>query len=322
MGTLRLLLALSVVAGHSQTFFRPFFFINAKAAVICFFVISGFYMALVLNEKYTSIADFLINRWLRIWVPYIVVTALSALYFWPPNTAPLAVLLNVTLVGQDIAGSFHLIDRDNLVLPQAWSLAIELTFYFIAAFTFWRSLGVVVAFVAGVVVSVALARIGYLDVTFAPSVFSFFALGAVAYLAYRHTRQWSVITNRAAATAVTGTLVIYLATVDMYGIFSASALVLYATVAAVLPFLFAVTRDNSIDRMIGELSYPTYLVHFITIDAANRIDFSAFGGSAHAVKSSFVLVATLALAATVYLAVISPLDRWRAKRDKSLVVAI
>jgi hypothetical protein len=49
MGSLRLFLALSVAFGH---FGVPLGFPTSDIAVQSFFVISGFYMALVLNEKY------------------------------------------------------------------------------------------------------------------------------------------------------------------------------------------------------------------------------------------------------------------------------
>jgi peptidoglycan/LPS O-acetylase OafA/YrhL len=54
MGLLRLLLALSVVLAHAGTF-HGFDLVGGKAAVETFFMISGFYMALVLTEKYGQI---------------------------------------------------------------------------------------------------------------------------------------------------------------------------------------------------------------------------------------------------------------------------
>jgi peptidoglycan/LPS O-acetylase OafA/YrhL len=49
---LRLLLALAVVAGHAGMQFE----IGPRYAVNVFFMISGFYMTLVLNEKYIVLA--------------------------------------------------------------------------------------------------------------------------------------------------------------------------------------------------------------------------------------------------------------------------
>ena len=49
MGLLRLLLALAVVGAHSGFAF----ILEGREAVTLFFIISGFYMALILNESYT-----------------------------------------------------------------------------------------------------------------------------------------------------------------------------------------------------------------------------------------------------------------------------
>lgn len=51
MGLIRLFLALSVVVHHLGSE-RPFWWVHAGVAVILFYMVSGFYMALVLNEKY------------------------------------------------------------------------------------------------------------------------------------------------------------------------------------------------------------------------------------------------------------------------------
>src|SRR3954451_14766869 len=76
MGSLRLYLALSVVLAH---FGIPLGFPTSDVAVQSFFVISGFYMALVLNEKYGPGCYwlFISNRLLRLWPTYAVVLVLS-----------------------------------------------------------------------------------------------------------------------------------------------------------------------------------------------------------------------------------------------------
>ena len=76
MGTLRFLLALSVAYGHLTKLPS---FPSSDVAVQSFFVISGFYMALVLNEKYGlgSYWLFISNRLLRLWPAYAAVLILS-----------------------------------------------------------------------------------------------------------------------------------------------------------------------------------------------------------------------------------------------------
>jgi peptidoglycan/LPS O-acetylase OafA/YrhL len=88
MGVLRFLLALAVIAAHTAPlpFIRP---VGAAVSVQAFFVISGFYMALILNEKYVSTKStytlFLQSRLLRLWPSYVVVLLASLLIqiVWP-----------------------------------------------------------------------------------------------------------------------------------------------------------------------------------------------------------------------------------------------
>lgn len=69
MGVVRLLFALSVVAAHSTS--NPFLkFIGATIAVQSFFMISGFYMAMI-QSNYTSKIKFWKSRYLRLYPTYI-----------------------------------------------------------------------------------------------------------------------------------------------------------------------------------------------------------------------------------------------------------
>ncbi len=75
MGTLRLLLAFAVASEHSP--FGPlpgFGFLAASTAVQVFFIISGFFITMVINENesYKSVRAFYASRYLRLYPMYIV----------------------------------------------------------------------------------------------------------------------------------------------------------------------------------------------------------------------------------------------------------
>ncbi len=79
MGLLRFILALAVVITHSQPFFG-LVSVGGLMAVQSFFIISGFYMAMILNEKYTgpgSYGLFVTNRFLRLYPAYWAVLGLT-----------------------------------------------------------------------------------------------------------------------------------------------------------------------------------------------------------------------------------------------------
>jgi peptidoglycan/LPS O-acetylase OafA/YrhL len=95
MGFLRLLLALAVVVWHSQPLFG-LTLIGGPNAVDVFFVISGFYMALILAEKYSksshSYKTFISNRLLKIyptyWICFLISIIIGAVgFFLVKNTA-------------------------------------------------------------------------------------------------------------------------------------------------------------------------------------------------------------------------------------------
>ena len=172
MGFLRVILALSVVLDHSGGIFR-YQITGGVIAVQLFFVISGFYMAMVLSEKYHPVLDkkeFWVNRGLRIFVTYLSALVLVllleggafhfaqsglfsqwAMYggFLTEMQKILMGLSSLTIFGQDvwlyfgIGGDSVLLNMQGppdirlvylLPMPQAWSVALELVFYALVPF--------------------------------------------------------------------------------------------------------------------------------------------------------------------------------------------
>lgn len=177
MGLLRVLLALAVLFEHAGglPIIRGggYAMIGGPLAVQCFFIVSGFYMGLVLNERYDRPAlngAFWANRAIRIYSIYFLFLALYLGVFalaqvqsgtsplWPYLTdripwhekAGLA-LLNLTVIGQelpywlDISGGHLVLTAAPgahgasdvfhfLAIPVAWSLSLELCFYALAPF--------------------------------------------------------------------------------------------------------------------------------------------------------------------------------------------
>lgn len=83
MGLLRFLLAISVVCAHCGSFFGRISFVGGEIAVQSFFIISGFYMSLVLDRKYDAAANltnyklFITNRLLRLYPIYWIILILT-----------------------------------------------------------------------------------------------------------------------------------------------------------------------------------------------------------------------------------------------------
>lgn len=135
MGFIRFILALSVLIAHSSPIVG-FSIVPGYLAVQSFYIISGFYMAMVYVEKYSvtanPIANFYSNRFLRLYPLYLLTVVLTILlslffglwlgsygkleyYFQAYNKQPdslgalLTVLFfNITLIGQDVLTFFNI----------------------------------------------------------------------------------------------------------------------------------------------------------------------------------------------------------------------
>lgn len=173
MGLLRVLLAVSVALSHLGGLFG-YSMAGGHAAVQMFYVISGFYMATILTEKYDprrDVALFYSNRSLRIYSAYFVALAISLIAYWimfasgkggwidyvRVNIGSVGFLgqawLGLTglfIVGQETT-LFMEVGADGLIytpagpagpvpvwvfmpIPQAWTISLELMFYALAPF--------------------------------------------------------------------------------------------------------------------------------------------------------------------------------------------
>lgn len=161
MGVVRLLLAISVVCFHSKPLFGVLTLIPGDIAVKSFFIISGFYMSLILNEKYERKWDFYRARLLKIFPTYWAIAGigifLGSFVAWQRmKTGEISIpsfsyfsIVNFFIVGSELTpllvvsptGGLEFVKSLSpsnnhmwsfLILPPVWSLSVELYFYFLA----------------------------------------------------------------------------------------------------------------------------------------------------------------------------------------------
>ena len=342
MGILRLLLALSVLFDHQSDRAQkigP----GGDISVQCFYLISGFYMALVLDRTYRSNAVFWANRALRLFPCYWAVAA-ATLLIWlvlpskhpteflslPVGDRIFVVFSNLALFGQDwlnFLGFRHghfsfvtnLADSDfpsyNLLLvPPAWSLGVELTFYALAPFILRRSgTAILGCLLASLGLRLVLARMG-LDYDpwtyrFFPSELATFLTGAVAYRIYRkiqprlNARPWV----SGAITAIVWSIVAGMGLLPMDD--SQRRVLALALVGSTLPFLSVATRSNRFDRFLGDLSYPIYICHWIVIRLINR----TIGPQLPSARFWATVAVVFAVAIALKLGIDEPIERLRTR---------
>ena len=291
MGAIRLFLAAVVACDHwysavlapmaapVEDNFKLGF--NAGYAVLFFYVISGFLITYALGRKYgDDTRGFYKARFTRIFSlywPLVVLTFLLFNYSWSQFLAasPWDKLTGIFLLGQDwrmAFATYPVVHYDAAIfgLRQAWTLGAELTFYIMAPLLMrsWKIGAALLlasfSFRALLVADVGGGFHGVWGYLFIGSTFGFFMLGHLAALA---ARRWPMLANRKRGVVL------------MVGSFAAMAVGPRAgfdnwrlwlsalCFAAALPGLFEATKGIRWMNLLGNLSYPLYLVHTLVVAA-------------------------------------------------------
>jgi peptidoglycan/LPS O-acetylase OafA/YrhL len=341
VGIIRVLLAAAVVFGHAPvwtghdpqaSFLRP---LPAYFAVQAFFVISGFYMEL-LRKKYAlaPIWIFYSNRYSRLIVSYWIVLILTVLLIalMPSVTFPpasflasfksdsasewtLVVFSNLAMFGQDLLSVLYSLPSNAVLIPQAWSLALELWFYLLVPLL-WRAsdrtLWIIVAGSLALRLTIVLSSLPFFpwQQKFFPAEVMFFVLGM---LSFRHSSQILKIVRSGRICLLSVSTLIILANWFQPFAFAwpetstmwFSNLLIGAIFYFTLPSMFSLTSRSRIDRLIGEFSYPIYLLH-ITLW--------------YFIEPRFLLLACIAASAPLVFLVELPLERWRNSRLRATTI--
>lgn len=325
MGIIRLLLAIAVILAHTGPLPIVGRLTNGTIAVQGFFILSGFYMALVLQEKYDRPSDFYWNRASRIYSGYWVamaVTVTIALFAhvnrfsdiaeanWGIASKLLMVVSNIFIVGSDAMMFFYpgpsgltftpnFMDHTPLYLshyiPAAWSLPVELVFYLIAPFVV-RSVRRLLA-VAAISILVRLLTYFYFGeidpwtYRFVLSEMAFFMFGALSY----HSMLWLRSLEPPKILGDIALAVVVFSIFFYEYIFRGSLWPFYAMFVVAVPLIFLRTEDRfSIsDRYAGELAYMVYLTHVIFLQYLKPL-------TTVVPKPSIVIVLTLLLSVPLH----------------------
>jgi peptidoglycan/LPS O-acetylase OafA/YrhL len=308
-------------------------------AVTCFYIISGFYMAMVISNNYRS-ADtwpwrFYASRALRLFPTYWAVLLLAVVttlaiqgpawllnlnHSSNPVSWLLVVASNASIWGLDVVNFVAKAQLTNHTLIRlvgpAWTLAIELQFYAVAPFVVTRSLRVCLAVLAAaLLVHFSLFHVqAGLRWYLAPSAWCYFFLGAVSYRLMRRFKELAHLR----AVALGGLLVLiplaFAARIWITEDVDQPLVWLFVLVfAAVVPFLFYATASNAPDNSLGALSYPMYLVHspllvvFAAIFAGNDNEIYKLGFW----PCALIFVTIIAVSLVVHFGIEEPIDKVR-----------
>jgi peptidoglycan/LPS O-acetylase OafA/YrhL len=201
---------------------------------------------------------------------------------------------------------------------QAWSLGLELLFYLVAPFIVRRS-----AWSKGLIAAACLAArtVGYVaglqddpwSCRFFPWELSAFLAGALSYrIGQRFKGSPLCGIAKVSALGIIPAIILFpLYDTGAQIFFTAWRIGLYAYLAAALPVLYRLTKDAHWDRIAGDLSYPVYLCHMISV----QLIYATGVLASHAVAgAALVAAANVALAGVATRFVEIPIDKFRQSR--------
>lgn len=268
-------------------------------------------MALILNTKYSDkkeIFHFYRNRLLRIFPLYIFVLFLTIAFsfFWTslnlPNpmnqlykdfsnlhisTILYLIFENIFIVTSDL-GNFLTVDKGGMLqysplgasfvynhslIPQAWTLGIELIFYLIAPFIVKRNSGILILLISiSITIRLFIYSMGFhfepWTNRFMPTEFVFFLLGIISYRFYNYNKHQTISIK--IFTILYSTFIVFTIFYEklpkiLYLPLNPIQWIYFLTLVIFIPYIFKIFKNNSIDKFLGDLSYPIYISHILVI---------------------------------------------------------
>ncbi|MBX9599207.1 MAG: acyltransferase [Burkholderiales bacterium] len=305
MGLLRLILAISVMIGHSPWYNKSYVLVQASVAVEVFYIISGYYMAMVIDYKYQQkIKAFYTNRIIKIfsiyWFVLLLILCIELIhcimhhdlktlipFISLPFAAQVWVLFsNIFILGLDTM-MFSTLQNGNIVfvhnfaaykfafhnfmwLPQAWSISLELYFYLLIPFLLKHKKILFLVFFCSLSINVLCFSSGFnsdpWSYRFFFSELWLFLLGSIAYI-----NRESFIRISPCPLCILVLYVIYL--LFYYSFYQYNEIgfkiILYILTFLSINTLFNLTKNFKVDKIIGETSYPFYLLHLLVLSIIN-----------------------------------------------------
>jgi peptidoglycan/LPS O-acetylase OafA/YrhL len=203
------------------------------------------------------------------------------------------------------------------VIPQAWSVSLELMFYAIAPFLVRRHWLLLLAIIIGTYLlrSTALAY-GFNGSGFAYRFFPFeiglFLAGVLSHRAYAYldSRGMASFPLSLAITALFIGAVLFQQFIESLDNHKFFLLVVMA-----LPALFYVSRGSRLDNWLGELSYPIYLAHVAVLTVGQAVATAAIGPIGNRNWLVIGMVGATILLSVGYVHWIdAPFEGWRQRR--------
>jgi peptidoglycan/LPS O-acetylase OafA/YrhL len=163
---------------------------------------------------------------------------------------------------------------EGLLVPQAWTLGLELTFYLLAPFILFRKKILIALLLSSLLLRIYLISIGLgtqdpWTYRFFPTELALFLLGALAHQVLLPIYQKNLNKTQLEKYSKISTYFLVLLTL----VFSfipineiKKSFALFCVFLLLMPLIFIFQSNRKWDKEIGKLSYPIYISHILVID--------------------------------------------------------
>lgn len=300
MGTLRFLLATSVVLVHAGAPVSMSGFGGANSVEV-FFFISGFLIASVLTKEYSSTRIFYFNRFLRIFPTYWLVLFLTFIFYFcnlntsaqnpikeisqlPIGIALSSIFMNLFIFGSDIlcfikissSGLNGIVDSSSnivtgtqyLIISPVWTLSLELIFYIFAPFLIkYSTRSLILIIVPLILIRGTAFTFGFNDdpwnYRFFPFELPIFMLGI---LTFRFSQNIDKVFNNPRFFRFLSNPLILIIYFIIFGYIRSSLNIpRYLELLLLLSLSFFVVcrkYTSKTDSVLANLSFPMYIIHY------------------------------------------------------------
>jgi peptidoglycan/LPS O-acetylase OafA/YrhL len=278
MGFYRLFLAILVALSHMDV--RWFGYNPGAIAVISFYILSGYFMSLLITKYYprtSMIPAFYLDRCLRILPQFIFyMLVASACIYWLKidspainRLTPIKWLMNFLILPQ---GFYMLWGENALVLPQSWSLGLEMTFYLVIPWILTGCSKRQIYTLAGLSCLIFLAAYcnkidsDYFGYRLLPGTLFIFLTGWSFFQPDRNSRYFRIITLLSAVLL----WVIAFLNQSIYHLPHNKEILVGLIIGILIINPIKDLQFSRLDTFLGNLSYGVFLNHYILIWLAQK----------------------------------------------------